>query len=563
MIAEKRWKLHHQQKDLASNIAEKLRISPVIAQLMLNRNITSLQQASDFLDLHPRATYFNEEKLASIYQMIKKCIEENKPISVYGDYDVDGMTSTSMMVKCISTMGGVVSYKLPHRFKDGYGLNKNIISALKQYNIGLFITLDCGITNVEEIALIKSETNANVIIIDHHQIPDPAPNADITFNSKEPNTPLALRELCTAGLVYKLVSYISTQDKRITEEYYLLLAAIGTVADVVSLQGENRRIVKAGLKLLYKVKNIGLMALLKEANWDKKSLSVYDIGFVIGPRLNAAGRLSTATYGVELLLTHDKHKAKEIAHYLERINQQRRDLDRHVVAESMDLVNNSNDYTEQSVLVLGKQEWHAGVIGIAASKLVSEYSKPVVIVGLEKDIARGSARSMGDVNIYKLLKECSHLFTSFGGHKLAAGFSLKPENFGKFKETLETIVKTHITKDVLVDSMKVDMKLETADISFSLIDTLDTLGPFGHGNPNPTFYADQFRVIDSKLVGNGKHLKVTLQDPQTKKCFDGIGFNLGKKLPVVYQQKNFIAFSLERNEWNNQEKIQFNIKDIK
>ena len=266
---------------------------------------------------------------------------------------------------------------------------------------------------------------------------------------------------------------------------------------------------------------------------------------------------------MELLLTQDKDRAKEIANYLERINHQRRELDRNVVAESMDLVNESSDYQQQSVLVLGKQDWHAGVIGIAASKLVSEYSKPVVIVGIDDTIARGSARSMGDVNIYQLLKECSHLFTSFGGHKLAAGFSLKPENFGKFKETLEKIVKTTITKDVLVDSMTLDMKLETRDISFDLIDTLDSLGPFGHGNPNPIFYSDQFRVIDSKLVGNGKHLKVTLQDTQTKQCFDGIGFNLGNKLSMVYNKTNHIAYSIERNEWNNQEKIQINIKDIK
>ncbi|RAP27167.1 single-stranded-DNA-specific exonuclease RecJ [Candidatus Marinamargulisbacteria bacterium SCGC AG-333-B06] len=563
MIAEKRWKLYTQDKEIAKQLASTLNISPIIAQLLLNRNIASIQQAVNFLDKEPEETQFQKKILESLYRMIKACIDNNKPIFIYGDYDVDGMTSTAMMVKCLTTLGGIVRYKLPHRFKDGYGLNKGIVELIKEEECGLFITLDCGITNVEEIKLIKKETHVDVIIIDHHQIPDPAPNADITFNSKNPDTPLPLQDLCTAGLVYKLVSYIQTQDSRIEEPYYLLLSAIGTVADVVKLQGENRRIVKAGLRLLYNVKNRGLLALLKEANWDKKSLSVYDVGFIIGPRLNASGRLSSAHYGVELLLTQDKNKAKEIAHYLEKINHQRRELDRDVVAESIDLVNESSTYQKQSVLVLGKHAWHAGVIGIAASKLVAEYSKPVVIVGIDHDIARGSARSMGDINIYKLLKECSHLFTSFGGHKQAAGFSLKPENFGKFKETLEKIVKTSITKDVLVDSMMLDMKLETRDISFDLIDTLETLGPFGHGNPNPIFYSDQFRVIDSKLVGNGKHLKVTLQDDQTKQCFDGIGFNLGKKLSVVYQEKTHIAYSVERNEWNNQEKIQFNIKDIK
>jgi single-stranded-DNA-specific exonuclease len=563
MISQKRWKLYPENKDISQKLSERLRISPVIAQLLLNRNITTLQEAIEFLDDDAKGTQFDSEKLKGIYQLIRDCITRNRSIFVYGDYDVDGMTSTAIMVKCLTNLGAVVRYKLPHRFNDGYGLNKGILDIIKQENCGLFITLDCGITNVEEIELIKQETDSNVIIIDHHQIPDPAPRADITLNSKSPDTPTSLKDLCTAGLVYKLASYIKQQDDRVDELYSLLLAAIGTVADVVSLRGENRRIVKAGLRLLFKVKNKGLKALLKQANWDKKGLSVYDVGFVIGPRLNAAGRLSSAMYGVELLLTDEKQKAEEIAQYLEKINVQRRDLDRNVVAESMDLVNQTEGYKDQSVLVLGKQEWHAGVIGIAASKLVSEYSKPVVIVGIDKDIARGSARSMGDVNIYQLLKECSHLFSSFGGHKLAAGFSLKPENFGKFKETLEQVVKTTIKQDVLVDSMDVDMKLETTDISFDLIDAIDQLGPFGHGNPHPVFYSDQFKFIDSKLVGNGKHLKVTLQDKYTKKTFDGIGFNLGKKMPLVYQDTNHIAYSIERNEWNNQEKIQFNIKDIK
>ncbi|MBH37732.1 hypothetical protein CL658_01735 [bacterium] len=271
MIAQKRWKLHVQHKEVSDKLAETLNISPIIAQLLLNRNITTLNQAIDFLDESPKETQFQIEKLASLYSLIKACIDKNKPIFVYGDYDVDGMTSTAMMVKCLTSLGAIVRYKLPHRFKDGYGLNKGIVNLIKEEGCSLFITLDCGITNVDEIALIKQETDVNVIIIDHHQIPNPAPNADMTLNSKEPDTPLALQELCTAGLVYKLVSYIQTQDARIDIKYYLLLAAIGTVADVVSLQGENRRIVKAGLQLLYDVKNRGLLALLKEANWNKKA----------------------------------------------------------------------------------------------------------------------------------------------------------------------------------------------------------------------------------------------------------------------------------------------------
>ena len=268
MISQKRWKLYPENKDISQKLSERLRISPVIAQLLLNRNITTLQEAIEFLDDDDKGTQFDSEKLEGMYQLIKDCITRNRSIFVYGDYDVDGMTSTAIMVKCLTNLGGVVRYKLPHRFNDGYGLNKGIVDVIKQENCGLFITLDCGITNVEEIELIKQETDSNVIIIDHHQIPDPAPRADITLNSKSPDTPKSLKDLCTAGLVYKLASYIKLQDDRVDELYSLLLAAIGTVADVVSLRGENRRIVKAGLRLLFKVKNKGLKALLKQANWD-------------------------------------------------------------------------------------------------------------------------------------------------------------------------------------------------------------------------------------------------------------------------------------------------------
>jgi len=563
MTPEKRWKIRPQSSQISQTLANHLNTSPIIAQLLLNRGISSLSYAQNFLNPSPIETPYPSEKLAPIFEAIQDAIARKTVIFLYGDYDVDGMTSTAMMIKCITALGGTVRYKLPHRFKDGYGLNTGIVDLIKSEQCGLFITLDCGITNVQEIQSIKTQTSATVIVIDHHQIPSPQPNADIILNPKEPGTPSPLIQLCTAGIVYKLIDYIHTRVPTLSMAPYLLLAAIGTVADVVTLHGENRRIVKLGLPLLWKAKNKGINALLATAKWDQQHLSVRDVGFTIAPRLNAAGRLSSAEYGVELLLTESATRAQELASYLETLNTNRKTLDQSVVSDSISLIDGSDHYQNQSILVLGNEGWHAGVIGIAASKLVDIYSKPVVIMGIDKDITRGSARTVGDINIYHLLRDCSDFFLSFGGHKQASGFSLKPKNVPLFQKKLEALVKSSLPQNTIHDAISIDMKLETRDIGFELIDTINTLAPFGQGNPDPLFYSDAFTIIDSRLVGNGKHLKATLHDKKYNCYFDAIGFNLGKKLACVHHKQTHIVFSIGRNNWNNKESIQLTLKDIK
>lgn len=563
MKSPKRWKLHPQHEDVAKKVAAQLSVSPLVAQLLINRKITSLDKARGYLAQSPKSLQFDYEILESIHRLICQAIEESKPIFLYGDYDVDGMTSTAMMVKCLTAMGAVVRYKLPHRFNDGYGLNDSVVDLINNEGCGLFITLDCGITNVLEIQNIKKNTTANVIIIDHHTIPAQKPPADVILNPKDPSTASELVELCTAGIVYKLVNYLSQKYETIIIEEYLFLAAIGTVADVVELQGENRNIVKLGLQLLDKSNNLGIKTLLQCAKCNYSNLTVRDVGFVIAPRLNAAGRLSTAQYGVELLLASTKDRALEIANYLEKLNLQRRQLDQDVFNQSIEEVSQSDHYEKQSVLVFGKDDWHAGVIGIAASKLAEKYSKPVVIVGFDSSIGRGSARSVGNVDIYNLLHQCKAYFEKFGGHKQAAGFSIKPENFSEFKTTLESVVLKHVNEEHLVENIMIDLELDANNITRSFIDELSILEPFGHGNKQPLFYSKSFSVVDSRLVGNGKHLKLTLQDKQTRISFDAVGFNLAEKLPLVYNNTTHFVFSLEINTFNNRETIQLNIKDMK
>ncbi|RAP26054.1 single-stranded-DNA-specific exonuclease RecJ [Candidatus Marinamargulisbacteria bacterium SCGC AG-343-D04] len=563
MIEVSRWKLYPQHKDIALQLSETLDISPISSQLLLNRSIESLVEVKKYLGITQEFVQFDSSLLDSILVLIKKAINQKKPIFLYGDYDVDGMTSVSMMVKALTAIGATVRYKLPHRFLDGYGLNDSIVKLLQDESCGLLMTLDCGITNVNEITAIKKETDVDVVIVDHHQIPELSPPADLILNPKSEGTPSSLESLCTAGIVYKFIQFLSSHYDCIDCEDYIALAALGTVADVVPLQQENRVIVSRGLKVLSQRRNKGIKQLLECARVDKQNLSVDDIGFVIAPRLNAAGRLSTAHKGVELLLSQTDSQAKNIALQLEKLNQERRQLDTDVVAECLAMIEESDHYQKQPVLVIGQKNWHAGVIGIAASKLVSRFSRPVVIVGMEEEVGRGSARSFGQVNIYSLIKECQNHLTTFGGHKQAAGFSLKTEQFGHFKQALENVCAVKVNKEMLHEVVFADMALSGQDITDQLLRDIDVLSPFGHGNQAPLFYSDSFAISDSRLVGNGKHLKVTLQCKKSRKKFDGIGFNLGEKLPKVYNKEQHFLFSVERNIWNGRESIQLNIKDIK
>jgi len=558
----KRWKLYPQNPEISSKIAQELGVLPPLGQLLLNRHIRSLTEAKTFVFGDTESIpQFPDETLEQAAELITECIDEGASILVYGDYDVDGMTSTSMMVSILKRMGAKVKYFVPHRFHQGYGLHHSVVQMIQNEPFSLLITLDCGVTNVTEITAIKEQTSAHVLVIDHHTVPDQCPPFDVMINPKTLDSDHALYHLCTAGIVFQFGLYLESLGyPEIQADDFVDIAALGTIADVATLRGHNRDITRRGLGVLSKRQNLGIRSLLEEAECDKKLITPTEVGFVIAPRLNAAGRLDTALLGVKLLLSDTEDDACAVSKKLEKMNLDRREIDQSILHEAMSRVTNVD---QKKAVVLDGRGWHAGVIGITASKLVERLHRPSVIIAVDESIGRGSARSLGNVNIYTVLKSCSEYFEDFGGHKEAAGFSIKPENIEAFKQAFEEKANDMISDDDLKPILPVDMKLMPEEMTLMLAEALEVLQPFGQGNPMPTFYTDDLRVVDCRTVGDGTHVKATFTDRSGSVIIDGIGFGLGEKIPLFQKPSLAVAFHLTINEWNNVRRPQLQIVDVK
>ncbi len=562
-VSVRRWQVYPSHPALASTVADRLSIHPILAQILLNRDIRSIAAGASFLN--PRLdgiVPFPAEMTQSAYELIHHSIQSKTRILVFGDYDVDGMTSTTMMVETLRRWGAVVDYYLPHRFTDGYGLSLAVIPTLQQLNYGLLITLDCGVTNVAEIEAIHAQTQTKVVVIDHHTIPPVLPPADAMINPKQLPETDSRWMLCTAGIVLHVLAEIAQQfNYPFSISDVLDLAALGTVADVVPLTGANRWIVHEGLPFISQRRRMGLRALLTVAGFERDGVTTRDLGFVVAPRLNAAGRLDSAMLGVKLLLATDESVALEVAEQLNKMNEHRQAIGQSMVADAIKQV--GDEAERESILVVRGHRWHAGVIGITASRLVETFSRPVVIIADDDTVGRGSARTIGSVNIYSLLNACRHLMTKFGGHAQAAGFSVNSDQIEPLKLALQAVARASVSEIDLIPILRVDMAVDPMDLTLEMAEKLNQLGPFGHGNPAPVFYSDQFRPVEFKRVGSGDHLKLRVVDPTGKVVLDGIGFGLGDKIQICHQDHIEMAFTLEINQWKGTRLPQLQLLDIR
>lgn len=564
-VVTKRWQLHPQSTELAQQIATHLSIRPKLAQLLLNRNIRSLQQARLFLGAPSKQrNRFEEQQLKRSVEVVLNAVSSRSPILVYGDYDVDGITSTTLLVDFLKQIGAIVHYFIPNRFEHGYGLHSCVEELIVQYQARVLITLDCGVSSYDIIDPVKARTGVEVLIFDHHRLPEKLPNFDAMLNPRTLPESHDLASLCTAGVVYEFIEYyIQAQNLDLKPEPFLDLVALGTVADIAKLNGANRFYVKEGLPILARSHRPGIRALLEQAKVERTYLTTRDCGFVIAPRLNASGRLASAKLGVDLLLSESESTAQNLAFQLEALNQDRRTIDQTVFNSCVKEIESNPDYKTHPILVLSGKDWHSGVIGITASKLVDKYSKPVVIVAFNDKIGRASARSIGNIDLYEVLKTCDGFFETFGGHKEAAGFSIKPENMAAFKEALVRYTQATIKSEDLQAILTLDSDLEPQDMTLDFIEELNYLEPFGQGNPQPVFYCNSLKLISCKAVGTGEHVKATFTDATGRQVIDGIGFGLSHKMSLLNKDTFSVAFRLGINEWKGRRLPQLELVDIK
>jgi len=523
-------------------------------------DIRGVSDSDSFLNPSIGGLYnpFLLEGVKEASKKILSAIKNNKKISIFGDFDVDGITATVLMLIVIRKLGGDVNFYIPHRLEEGYGLNKAGIEELKKSGTELIITVDCGINGVEEIKYAY-ELGMEVIVTDHH-LPEKENPAPIKINPHLSES-YPYRELAGVGVAFKLCQGLS-KISELSEKFLLWnldLVALGTVADVMPLIGENRIITALGLKIMNEGRRPGIVSLLNSARFKKTKLQAWHISFVIAPRINALGRLGGAREAVDLLSTYSKPEAKSIAAKLEKYNKERKKLQEKIYKEALELLGSRN-VEEKTGIIISGEDWHEGVIGIVASKIVEDFNRPTILIAEKGNICKGSGRSIPGFNLMACIKELSDLLEKFGGHSQACGISIKKENIDIFKEAFEGKVMKTLKDKVTEKELLVDFPLSLGSINEKLVKNLEVLAPFGIGNPTPIFAS--FDVESAgvlNIVGNN-HLKFSVKDEN--KYISSIGFSLGDKIDFLRSAGKFsIAYSPFIDQWNG--KVSLKIHDIK
>ncbi len=552
--------------DRTSPLAKQLGISPVLSKLLIQRGIDSFDRARDFFrpsleQLHD--PYLMKDMPAAVERMMR-AFDHKENILVYGDYDVDGTTAVSLLYSYLRDFHEQVATYIPDRYAEGYGISYAGIDFAADNEVDLIIALDCGIKAIDKIAYAR-EKGIDFIICDHHRPGKELPEAVAVLDPKREDCDYPYKELCGCGIGFKLIQALSGRRNRPESEIYpyLDLVATAIAADIVPITGENRILAHFGLRVINESPRAGIRALI--SNLKKKSLDITDVVFIIAPRINAAGRMEHGQFAVDLLTEGDFGKALQIAAEIDRYNSERKELDRTISEEALDQIA-QNLETEDFTTVVYDENWHKGVIGIVASRLIEKFYRPTLVFTRSGSKLAGSARSVRGFDVYNALQECQDLIDQFGGHKYAAGLTLEPENYPLFKKRFEEVVRKSITKEAMTPRLKVDSEIDLSEITPKFYRVLKQFGPFGPGNMKPVFMCGGLRDNGyAKTVGqNGDHLKMSLIGGTDLATFDAIGFGLGEKYSLIKSGSPVKAvFTLESNEWNGMARLQLNVKDLK
>ncbi|MGL4913378.1 MAG: single-stranded-DNA-specific exonuclease RecJ [Romboutsia sp.] len=564
MIFNKKWTLKHMGNVCEDELSRKLKISPEISQILKNRNVYSEKDAEIFMN--PSLQYLRDpflmKDMDKAVDRIKKAIDNNESIWIYGDYDVDGVSSTSILCIYFDSINYPVNYYIPNRLEEGYGINEEAIRQIHSKGCNLMISVDCGITSVKEIDL-ANELGFDVIITDHHECQSEIPKAYAVINQKQEDCHYPFDMLCGCGVAFKLIQALTPKDEFKTSLYnYLEIVTLATICDIVPLVDENRIIVKNGLKLMSEGNNIGLKELIKVCGVESDKIGSSHIGFAIGPRINASGRLGYSKLGVELFTTKSQEKAKEIANILEEKNNERQLIEAKMYQEAEAIIESNENYKDDKVLVIAKEGWQHGIIGIVASKLTEKYYKPTVLLTIEDGEATGSARSIKGFSIFDALVKSNHLLNKFGGHDQAAGLALDADKVEQLSKEVNQFAQYELSEEDLIENVKVEFELGEDAINLDLVEELHKLEPFGLNNPNPRFIVRNALLKNIMIIGKNKqHLKFTIEKD---KSYDCIGFNMAY-LKSGYNpgDKVDVLFQLDENNFMGNRSVQFLLKDMR
>lgn len=554
-----------EQEENDSKLGEKLGVPDKIAQLLAIRGINTFDDAKYFFrpkidNLHDP---FLMKDMDAGAERLALAIRKSEKVLVYGDYDVDGTTATSCLYTFLKEFGVDAEYYIPHRFKEGYGINPDGINYAKEIKATLIVSVDCGITAIDEAKEAK-EKGIDLIICDHHTVGECIPDAIAVLDPKRPDCNYPFDGLSGAGVGFKLIQ--GTIKKlglpQSISHKFLDLVAISIASDIVPIIDENRVLMKAGLQMIQRSPRIGIKALLDLIKVSKEDVNTSKIVFSIGPRINAAGRMGDASTAVKLMISETIAEAKSHAHELESINLKRRDTDSKTMKEAMEQIDKDFDMDETSTIVLYSENWHLGVIGIVASRLVDLYHRPAIMLSMVDGKIKGSARSIKGFNIYNAIKKCEDLLEQFGGHEFAAGLTLAPNKLSEFRRRMNELAFTDLSENSFEPELTIDGKLELGEVDMKFWKLLSQFEPFGPGNLRPVFVSENVKVVGvPTIVGNG-HLKMKVKQNDSG-VFDAIGFNMHEYLPSVRNEKPFnIAYVLEENKWNGRRTLQLRLKDI-
>ena len=556
----KKWVRKKIDKNIVENLAKDLGVDKIISHLLVLRGIKTFAEAECFF--RPKISHLHDpflmKNMSTAVARIETAIIKKQKILVYGDYDVDGTTSVAMMYSFLAKYSENIEYYIPCRYDEGYGISIKGIDYAYENNFSLIIALDCGIRAIDQVNYANKKA-IDFIICDHHTPANNLPNAQAILNPKQIDCPYPYKELSGCGVGFKLIQAYCEKNNisfdEIIEFLDLLTVSIG--ADIVNMTGENRVFAFYGLKQINSNPRVGLKALMDLSSFTK-DLDMSDVVFGIAPRINAAGRIKHASKAVEILVELDCVKAKEFSDAIEENNKIRKELDKAITIEALKMIN-----TKKKSTVVFSKNWHKGVVGIVASRLIEHHYKPTIVLAENDGVLTGSARSVHDFDLYTAISKCAHLCEKFGGHKYAAGLSIKKENIQTFIDAFESEVSNSITSDQLIPKVEFDIKIELNDVNEKLFRIIKQFAPFGPKNLSPVFLSSE--IIDagySKRIGSDKsHLKIIAKT--SRGSIHGIGFGMGDYFEIIKHPNLFnICYSISENEWNGRKNLQLMLKDI-